>query len=81
MCKMPVLWRQHYVTALIANQIFIVGRYQQELPFPESSSATVISQVKLPASVSLHMKAVTQECDSFATVIYIQPRPPYKIFQ
>ena len=41
---MTMLWWQHYVAGLIANEIFVVGRNQQELTLSEAPCAAIICQ-------------------------------------
>lgn len=43
-----MLRRQHDVAALVADQILVVGRNQQILPFAETPRATVVSQIEFP---------------------------------
>lgn len=56
----PVLLWEHDVAALVTDQVFIVGRNQQKLTFPETSCAAIICQVEFTAFPFLHMDAVTQ---------------------
>ena len=46
---MLVLWRQHDVATLIADQVLVVGWNQQVLPFAETPRATVVGQIEIPA--------------------------------
>ena len=43
-----MLGRQHDIAALVADQILVVGRNQQILPFAEAPRATVVSQIEFP---------------------------------
>lgn len=44
-----MLRRQHDVAALVTDQIFVVGRNQQVLPFAKTTRATVVRQIEFPA--------------------------------
>ena len=68
MGTMPVLWRKHDVTTLIADEVFIVWRNQKELAFSESPYAAFFGQIELPAFPLLHVNAVAKECNAFSTV-------------
>ena len=65
---MPVLWRKHDVTTLIANKVFVVWRNQKELAFSESPYATLISQIELSAFPPLHANVIAKESNAFTTV-------------
>ena len=54
MGTMPVLGRENYITALIADEIFVVWGYQEELATTESPCTTILSQIELPAFPLLH---------------------------
>ena len=72
MGTMPVLWRENYISALIADEIFVVWGNQEELATTESPSTTILSQIELPAFPPLHTYAVTQESDASSAVADIQ---------
>ena len=72
MGMMPVLGRKNYITALIADEIFVVWGNQEELATTESPCATIFCQIELPAFPPLHTYAVAQECDASSAVADIQ---------
>ena len=72
MGTMPVFWRKHDVTTLIADEVFIVWRNQEELAFSESSCATLFGQLILPAFPLLYVNAVAKECNAFSTVADVE---------
>ena len=45
---MPMLLRQNNVAALVANQILVVRRNQQELAFAKPTRATIVGEVEVP---------------------------------
>jgi hypothetical protein len=54
MGTMPVLWRKNNITALIADEIFVVWGNQEELASSESPCSTILCQIELPAFPLLH---------------------------
>ena len=68
MGMMPVFWRKHDVTTLIADKVFVVWRNQKELAFSKSPYAALISQIELSAFPLLQVNAVTKESNAFPTV-------------
>ena len=55
---MPMFWRQHDITALVTDKIFVVRRNQEELALPEASCATVVLQVEVSAFPTFYMDSV-----------------------
>ena len=43
-----VLSREHYVTAFVGNEVFVIGRNQQEFAFSESPCAAIVCHVEFP---------------------------------
>ena len=72
MGTMPVFWRKHDVTTLIADEVFIVWRNQEELAFTKSPYAAFFGQIELPAFPLLHVNAVAKECNAFSTVADVE---------
>lgn len=70
--KMPVFSWQHDVATLIADEVFVVWRNQEELATTESPCAALVSQIELPTLPPLHMDAVPQECDALSAVADVQ---------
>ena len=69
---MPVLGREYNVTGLIADEVFVVGRNQEELAFSEASRSAIVGQIELPAFPLLHVNAVAKECNAFSTVADVE---------
>jgi hypothetical protein len=59
MGTMAVLLRKHDVTALIADEIFIVRSYQEEFPTSEAPCAAVFRQKEIPAFPPFYMNIYT----------------------
>ena len=55
----PVLRGQDYIPALIADEVFIVGGYEEELAFSEASGAAVVREVEVPAFPSFCMNGIS----------------------
>ena len=71
----PVLFREHDVAALVADEELIVGRDQQEATTPETARAASAGQVELPFCV----QPISQQGNTFSAVADVQSRPPHKI--
>ena len=69
---MPVLRREHNVSGLIANEVFVVGRNQQKLTFAEAACAAIVGQIENSALPLLNVDGVAQECNPLATVADVQ---------
>ena len=72
---------QDYVSALVANQIFIVRRNQKKLASAETSGAAVVGEEKVTAIPSLFADIVFLEFYSPSAVADVQAGPPDKILQ
>ena len=68
-----VLGRQHDVSTLVADKVFIVRWDQKELVFPETPCAAIIGQIEVTTSPSFDMNGVAQKLDAFAAVTDVQP--------
>ena len=76
---MPVLGREYNVTGLIADEVFVVGRNQEELAFSEASRSAIVGQIELPTLPLFNVDGIAQERNPLATVADVQARPPDKI--
>ena len=76
-----VLLGEDNVAALVADEVFIVGRNQEVFAFAETAGAAVVGQVEIAALISLHVDAVTQQCDALAAVADVHARPPDEVLQ
>ena len=56
---MPVFRVEYYIPALIADEVFIVGGYEEELAFSEASGATVVREVEVTAFPSFCMNGIS----------------------
>ena len=66
---MPVLGREHDVTGLITDEVFVVGRNQKELAFSEAACATIVGQIELPTLPLFSVDGIAQERNPLATVV------------
>ena len=69
------------ITALVADQIFVVWRNQKKLAAAEASGAAVIGEEKVTAIPSLFADIVFLEFYSPSAVADVQAGPPHKILQ
>ena len=58
--------------SLIADEVFVVGRNQQELTLSEAACAAIVGQIKFPALPLLNVDGIAQERNSLATVADVQ---------
>lgn len=49
---------EHDVATFVADEVFVVGRYQKVIPFAETACAAAIKQIKLSPLISLKNNAV-----------------------
>ena len=78
---MRVLGRKYDVATLIADEVFVVGRNQQEPAPSESSCSAVIGHIKIATLSLLHMDRIAQQCNAFPAFADVQTRPPYEVLQ
>ena len=78
---MPMFLWQNDVATLVANQILIVRRNQQEFAFAEASRAAIVGEVKVPAFPCFLVNRVAQQFHSLAAIVDVQTRPPNEILQ
>ena len=69
---MPVFGREHNVSGLIADEIFVVGRYQEKLALSETSCAAIVGQITRSALPLFNVDGIAQECNPLATVADVQ---------
>jgi len=65
---MPVLRREYYVSGLIANEVFVVGRNQKKLAFSETACAAIVGQIEHSILPLFNVDGITQELNPLATV-------------
>ena len=73
-------WKDN-ITALVADQIFVVWRNQKKLAAAETSGAAVIGEEKVTAIPSLFADIIFLEFYSPSAVADVQAGPPHKILQ
>ena len=56
-----VFGRQHDITTLITDKVFVVRGNQEELAFPETSSAATVGQVEIATSPPFDMDGIAKE--------------------
>ena len=69
---MAVLRREHNVTGLIADEIFVIGRNQQKLTLSEASRAAIVGQIEHSILPLFNVDGIAQECNPFTTVADVQ---------
>ena len=69
---MTMLRREHNVAGLVADEVFVVGRNQQEPALSEAPCAAIVGQIELPAFPLLNVDGIAQERNSLATVADVQ---------
>ena len=56
---MPVFRGEYYIPALIADEVFVVRGYEEELAFPEASGAAVVRELEVTAFPSFCMNGIS----------------------
>ena len=78
---MRVFLREDNVARLIADEVFVIGRNQQESTLFEASRATIVRQIEFSSFVFHLMDVVAQKCNAHAAITFIQSRPPNEIIE
>ena len=69
---MPVLGREHNVTGLITDEVFVVGRNQEKLAFMEASRSAIVGQIEFSTLPLFNVDGIAQERNPLATVADVQ---------
>ena len=69
---MPVLGREHDVTGLITDEVFVVGRDQQKLAFTEAPCAAIVGQIEHSILPLFNVDGIAQELNPLTTVADVQ---------
>ena len=78
---MPMLRRKHNFATLVADEVFVVGRNQEEPAPSESACSAIIGHVEFVSFMFFQMNRVAQELNSLATFPNVQSRPPDEVFE
>lgn len=76
-----MLGRKDDITALVADEIFIIRRDQMNRSRAESSGAAGFVNIELTAFPRFLNEFVTNDFDSFLTVADIQAGPPEEVLE
>ena len=73
---MPVLGREHNVTGLIADEVFVVGRNQEKLAFTQASRSAIVGQIEFSTLPLFNVDGIAQERNPLATGLTTRQNPP-----